>query len=225
MTDPPRLRKTCASMCFMKTATPPLLPLLRSRVQGEVLAWVLLHPGDWFSLSEIAQAVGTSLATVVREVDRIADAGLIVERKRGPARLVTADTGNLMFKPLSEVLSLSFGPVAVLRQALADIEGIETAEIYGSWAARYAGEPGRVPADIDLLILGQLNRRELREALYDAEQRLGREINTHIAARAEWDADTSSFKTTVLSRPRVPIIDNGAGNTERTAQPAESVRA
>jgi hypothetical protein len=36
----------------MKQAPPVLLPILRSGFQGEVLAWLFLHPERGFSLSE-----------------------------------------------------------------------------------------------------------------------------------------------------------------------------
>ena len=43
-------------VCFMKDGSPALLPLLRSRAQGEILAWIVLHPVQEFSLVEIARS-------------------------------------------------------------------------------------------------------------------------------------------------------------------------
>jgi predicted nucleotidyltransferase len=37
---------------------------------------------------------------------------------------------------------------------LATIDGVAEAYIYGSWAARYHGEPGSIPADVDVLVVG-----------------------------------------------------------------------
>ncbi|GAB96783.1 hypothetical protein KILIM_048_00210, partial [Kineosphaera limosa NBRC 100340] len=71
----------------MKDGAPALLPLLRSRAQGDIIAWIMLHPEDESSLTEIARATNTSGATVMREVDRLADAGLIRESRRGNQRL------------------------------------------------------------------------------------------------------------------------------------------
>jgi hypothetical protein len=52
----------------MKSGAPPLLPLLRSRLQAELLTLVLLSPGREWSLTELAQRVGASVATAQREV-------------------------------------------------------------------------------------------------------------------------------------------------------------
>jgi hypothetical protein len=38
-------------------------------------------------------------------------------------------------------------------EELEGVEGIEKAYLFGSWAARYAGEAGRAPADLDVLVI------------------------------------------------------------------------
>lgn len=190
----------------MKSATPPLLPLLRSRAQGDILAWVLLHPEVAHSLKEIAEATGTSAPTVMREVDRLVAAGLVRSTRRGNLRQVQALTQSRLYRPLAEVLALTFGPVGVLREALADVGGIEQAWIYGSWADRYAGNPGAVPGDLDVLVVGAVDRVLLDEVIRDAERVLRREINVRPVSAEVWAADEGSFKTTMLSRPRVFLV-------------------
>ncbi|CCI54079.1 hypothetical protein BN13_590005 [Nostocoides jenkinsii Ben 74] len=64
-----------------------LLPLLRSRAQGEVLAWIVRHPEAEFSLAEIARAVEVSQPTVMREVDRLVEAGLARQARRSRPRV------------------------------------------------------------------------------------------------------------------------------------------
>lgn len=115
----------------MNEGSPLLLPLLRSRAQGEIVAWLVLHPEQEFSLVEIARSVGVSAPTVMREVDRLADAGLIRQSRRGNQRLVQAETKNAVFAPLAQLMAVTFGPVPVLRELLAPIAGIREAHIYG----------------------------------------------------------------------------------------------
>ncbi len=198
----------------MKTASPLLLPLLRSRIQGEVLAWVLLQPDEEFTLTEIAEAVDTSAATVTREINRLVDAGLAIDKRRGNTRLVRAAVDNPVFRPMAELLAVTFGPIAILRDALSGVEGIETAFIYGSWAARYAEQPGNVPNDIDLLVIGDVDRHLLDDRLHEAEKTLRREVNARRVSRQAWDADTGSFKQTVLERPRITVIGNNEEATD-----------
>ena len=194
----------------MKDGAPLLLPLLRSRAQGEVLAWIMLHPHQEFSLVEIAKAVGVSSPTVMREVDRLADAGLVREVRRGNQRLVSAETGSVVFPPLAALMTVTFGPVPVLRDLLIDVVGVREAYIYGSWAARHAQEPGPVPKDIDVLVIGTADLDELDEVAAVASARLGREVSIRRVRPTAWDRDTEDpFKATVTSRPMVTLIACG----------------
>lgn len=190
----------------MKVASPTLLPLLRSRSQGDILAAIILEPDRERSMSEIANETGTSLPTVQREVARLEDAGLVTTTRRGNTRLVRPLTESVVYRPLAELLAVTFGPVAVLRTALADVAGIDRAFIYGSWAARYAQHSGPVPNDIDLLVIGDTDRHILAEVMGEAEQVLRRDVNLRRDTREAWDHDTGSFKQTVLSRPLVDLI-------------------
>ncbi len=190
----------------MKRASPTLLPLLRSRSQGDILATIMLDPENERSLSEIAEETGVSAATVLREVARLEEGGLVTTKRRGNIRLVSAVTDSVVYRPLADLLAVTFGPVVVLRQVLAGIPGIERALIYGSWAARYAQRSGPVPNDIDLLVIGNADRHSLADALAEAEVVLRREVNVRRVTADAWAKDDGSFKKTVLTRPLVDVI-------------------
>jgi len=195
----------------MKTASPTLLPLLRSRSQGDILAVIMLDPQRERSLSEIATEAGTSVSTVQREVARLEEGGLVTTTRRGSTRLVRVVTDSVVYKPLADLLAVTFGPAAVLRTALAQVDGVERAFIYGSWAARYAQRAGPVPGDIDLLVIGDVDRHVLADAVAEAEAVLRREVNFRRVTATAWADDNSSFKQTVLSRPVVDVIGKHGG--------------
>jgi DNA-binding transcriptional ArsR family regulator len=103
-----------------------LLPILRSSFQGELLAWLILHPEQEFSLTELSGRLGASRSTVSREADQFVAAGLVTDQRRGNLRLLRANTDNLIAAPLSELLALTYGPVAVLgemRRSAPDKQG------------------------------------------------------------------------------------------------------
>lgn len=191
----------------MKTASPSLLPLLRSRAQGDILATIMLNPEQVRSLSEIAAEVGVSLATVQREVVRLEEAGLVTTQRRGNTRLVHPVTDSVVYKPLVDLLAVTFGPLGILRDALTAVPGIDRAFIYGSWAARYAQRSGPVPHDIDLLVIGDVDRALLDDAIAHAEKVLRREVNVRRVTPAAWAKNDGSFKKTVLARPHVDVIE------------------
>jgi len=124
----------------MQAPAPPLLPLLRSRLQAELLTVVLLTPGREWSLTELADRAGSSLSSAQREMARAEQAGVVSSRRLGSTRLVTAADSPLT-GPLTELLLRSFGPRQVVAEELSRVAGIESAFLFGSWAARRAPRP------------------------------------------------------------------------------------
>jgi DNA-binding transcriptional ArsR family regulator len=187
-------------------ASSQLLPLLRSPFQGELLAWLFLHPDEEYSATDMAVRFGVSQPTASREADRLAQAGFIQERRRGNLRLLRAKTDTLVARPLTELLAVTYGPLAIIGELLSDVDGIDEAYIYGSWAARYRGEAGPVPRDVDVLVVGDADEDDLHDVARAAERRLGREVNISRVSSAAWRRqDGDPFLDSVRSRPIVPL--------------------
>lgn len=196
----------------MKVSAPTLLPILRSDTVGDLLAHLFLTPDERVTLSDLATAAGTSLPTVAREVDRMVTAGLLAEEKVGRARRVWPNQQSPLYQPLAELVALTYGPKPVLERALTDVAGVERVFIYGSWAARYRGEPGDAPKDVDVLIVGKPDPDELFSVAEVARQSLRREVNIRSVRPAAWNAPASkdAFLTHVRSRPLVELAVEGA---------------
>lgn len=190
---------------MQRAAPPPLLPLLRSRLQAEVLTLAMLNPGREWSLTELASRVGASVSSVQREITRAEEAGVVSSRRLGNVRLVKAADSPLT-PSLTELLLRSFGPRQVMAEELQGVEGIDRAFLFGSWAARYEGETGRPPADLDVLVIGAPDRDELDDAAQRAESRLAREVNVTIRSPAWWREGSDGFHADVTRRPLVPVL-------------------
>jgi hypothetical protein len=194
----------CITQDVQRSAPPPLLPLLRSRLQAEVLTLVLLNPDKEWTLTELASRVGSAVS-VQREIVRAERAGVMASRRVGRTRLVRAAPSPLT-EPLTELLLRSFGPRQVLADELVGVPWIENAYLFGSWAARYAGQEGRPPADLDVLVIGTPDRDALDDAAQRAGARLAREVNVTIRSANWWHSGDDGFHTEVTRRPLVPIL-------------------
>ena len=187
-------------------AHPPLLPLLRSQFQGELLAWLHLGPERESSTIELARRFGVSQATASREADRLVDAGLINERRVGNVRLLRANLDTALARPLADLLAVAYGPTAILGPLLAVVPGVDSAYVYGSWAARYHGERGDVPRDIDVLVVGEADEDDLADVARLTQGRLGREVKFRRVPATAWENPRADpFLTAVASRPLVPL--------------------
>jgi DNA-binding transcriptional ArsR family regulator len=189
-----------------KQPAPPLLPILRSQQQGEILALLLGDPDLELSLTEIASRVGAPHPSVYREVQRAEQTGLVTTRKVGNTRLVRANTASPYYNGLAEVLTRAFGVPAVLADVLRGVDGIAEVYIYSSWAARHEGLTGQRPVgDIDVLVLGEPDRDQLYAALSLAEERLGRPVQAAIRDSSWLETGSGAFHDTVTTRPMLRL--------------------
>lgn len=157
-------------------------------------------------LSELAGEVGVSVSTVTREIQRAEEAGVVVVREVGRAKLVRADTDSVLGEPLTRLLLLSFGPVVVVGDELAGIDDVEAAYIFGSWAARYVGQAGPSPQDLDVLIIGTPDRDVVYAAADRIERRIGRPVQVTFRSPARWsEPGEDPFLREVRKRPLVPV--------------------
>jgi predicted nucleotidyltransferase len=190
-------------------------------MQGDLLALLFLHPEDEYNLSKIAAVIGTSVKTVQQEVVRLVDAGILAERRSGNQRMVRAATDTILSRPLTDLLSVTFGPLPILVDLLGPIADVDEAYIYGSWAARYQGGAGPIPADVDVLVIGSPTLDDLDEVAEEAQRRLRRPVNIRRIRPDAWhDPDPADpFLASVRSHPLVNLkvgrqFVNDDGNTE-----------
>jgi DNA-binding transcriptional ArsR family regulator len=178
------------------------MPILRSQPQAEILTLLLLHPETEYSITELSVKLGAPLTTVQREVNRLSQAGLINERRVGRTRVVSANPASRYTRPLTELLTVAFGPHVVIREEFADIAAVGIA-IYGSWAARYLGVVGPPPADVDVLVVGEPPRAEIYDAAEQAEQRIGFPVNVTLSSPARWAGASDALIQQIRSSPVV----------------------
>lgn len=180
----------------MRNPGPALLPIFRSAHQASLLTWLYLRPGEEFTLSELARRLEISAGSLHAEVQRLVTAGLINDRRVGRNRLLQANTSTRTARALTELLAVTYGPQVVLAEEFAELPGLELVVIYGSWARRFRGEVGREPADVDVMVIGAVDRDAVYEVAERAERRLGMPVNTTVRSAAAWREETDALVLT-----------------------------
>ena len=100
-------------------------------------------------------------------------AGILQDRTLGRARLLRANLSNRAAVPLTQLLQVIFGPETVIGEEF-DLANAEQVLIYGSWTDRYHGTSGPPPNDVDVLVVGGLDRADVYDTADRAQTRLGR---------------------------------------------------
>jgi len=190
----------------MRTKPPPQLPLFRSNLQARVLAAIVLGNGDtMLGTRDLAARTGAAPTSLQRELQRLEDAGIIRSETIGRAKRYGAARDSPLHRPLRELLRRTVGVEAELKRRLSELPGVRAAAIFGSWAHGKVGPA----SDIDLLVVGDLEREELVDVLRDVERLAGREISVSAYRFEEFERrlrDGSGFLTTVLSRPVIELV-------------------
>ena len=108
-------------------------------------------------------------------------------------------------RPLREILLVTTGPVALLAEEFASLDGVEAAFLYGSFAARVRGVEGPAPQDIDVMVVGTPDPSAVYDACERVERMVGRPVNPTIVTREELGQETG-FLENVRANPIVPIL-------------------
>ena len=96
--------------------------------------------------------------------------------------------------------------IEAIRSAVNQIDGVDEAHIFGSWAARYSGVDGPPPSDIDVLLIGTVERRAASAVSAELTRRLGQDVNAYRVSTQMWESDTpDAFIADVKSHPLIEL--------------------
>ena len=177
-----------SNVSVMRSEAPSLMPIFRSRHQAVMLAHLFLHPDRDFTATQLARCAGVPLSTAHRELSRLVDSGILLARPVGRARLLRANLDHRGSPALADLLRASFGPTVVVAEEFSTLRGVDAVVVFGSWAARFAGVDGPPPADVDVLVVGNVSRNEVYDAAERAEHRLEFPVNPVLRTEREWAA-------------------------------------
>jgi predicted nucleotidyltransferase len=162
-----------------------LAALLFGSYRRDVLALFLLHPETSLHVREIARATGKSPGTLLRELNQLADAGVLLRKPVGNQVHFQANPACPIYEELRAILKKTSGLADVLRGALEPLAGrVKAAFVYGSVAR---GDE-RAGSDVDLMVVGEAKLADVVHALAPAHEALRREINPNVYRASEFAA-------------------------------------
>jgi predicted nucleotidyltransferase len=188
----------------MRTKPPRLLPLFRSEMQLRLLGLLLLQPERTWTLQELTRTLDAPQSSVHRELNRAEEAGIVSRDASARPHRFRATADEPLNGPLAELLRRSIGVEGDLRAAL-EGANVDAAAIYGSWA----GEAKRPDSDIDVLVIGDADLRDLRRRVRPVGETAGRAVDVTLLGRDEFQrvvVERSSFARRVLEGPLIPLI-------------------
>jgi predicted nucleotidyltransferase len=135
--------------------------LLASPAFARLLLHFALHGDQAAHVRALQRRTGLSMSSLTRELRRLETRGLVVRVEEGSRVLYRAVAENPGWKALRQLIRDFADPAEVVEEAIAGVEGVEAAFVYGSFARGDA----RDDSDVDVLVVGD----------HVAEASLGRE--------------------------------------------------
>lgn len=176
-----------------------------SALRREILAWFFARPEVVVHPRELARRLGRAPQVVGRELARLETAGILASETVGRARRYRVDPTSPIVPDVRSLVAKTIGVEARLRVAVEGVTGVDDAFIYGS----YARGDDRPTSDIDVMVVGTVDREELSRRLVDLEQEIARDVHVTAYTRAELDALLAAgdpFLRDVFDSPRIQLL-------------------
>jgi len=181
----------------------------KSAVRREILRTFFARPGIVRHVRELARELGWSATIVGQELDRLERTGILTSERVGRARRYRVDDQSPIASEIRSLVQKTIGVEARIRDAIADLPGIEEAFLYGS----YARGDDRATSDLDLFVIGPVDQERLTERLADVERELGRDVNVTSFERGELERlrkEGDLFIERVFEGARVALVGGEA---------------
>lgn len=139
-----------------------------------------------------------------KELMRLSEEGIFISEKKGNLLYYQLNKNYPLFEELKNIVRKTIGIEGLLKDAICDIMGIESAFIYGSFAR---GKEKAV-SDIDLCIIGRIDEDQLIAKINAIEESIKREINYTLYTPEEFNMkkkDKDAFISDLIDNKKIML--------------------
>lgn len=177
---------------------------LFSGTRQRVLGLLFSKPDKRFYTNEILRWAGMGRGTVMRELERLTQAGILQMSREGNLCYYQANQASPVFPELLGLVRKTFGIADVIRAALMPVEDdVRFAFVYGSLAK----SSDTASSDIDLMLVSDsLAYADVMDVLHPVEKTLTRPVHPTLYSTNEFRnklSSGSSFVQRVLEQPKL----------------------
>ena len=182
------------------------IELMFGAYRRQLLATLLLRPGEQFHVRELARMTGISPGSIHRELKAMAESGLLIREQVGNQVFYQANQNCPIYKELAAIFRKTIGLKMIFQDALSGLTSkIDIALVFGSMASGNQSPS----SDVDVLVLGDLPLLDVVKALSPVQAELGREINPVVMPVDRFAAQLHKqdrFAKRVLEEPKLFFI-------------------
>ena len=158
--------------------------LITSKTRVRLLVKFFLNPTLKAYLRQLADEFGESTNSVRLELNRLKKAGLLESNHEGNTVVYQAKQNHPLFPEIRKIVTKVTGIDSVVESLIERIGNMEQAYLVGDYAK------GMDTGLIDVVLIGELDKTILQEAIDTAEKLIDRKIRTLVLTKDEFEANT-----------------------------------
>ena len=169
--------------------------LITSKTRVRLLLKFFMNPETRSYLRSLAEEFGESTNAVRVELNRLEKAGILESSPDGRTKLYGANRRHPLFPDITSLVSKFTGIDQLIDMVLSKLGNVELAFVTGDYAR------GVDSGIIDLVIVGDVDRRYLDHLVGMAEDMIHRKIRSLVLSREEY----GRLETTLKKNETVPV--------------------
>lgn len=186
--EPTRALESVKSKIFQKTQEKPkikkrglLETLFRTKTLVNILNILFLNQTREYYLNELAREAKVSAPTALKELEKIQPLNIIIKTKKKNGTFYRINIDSIIYKELKQIF-LKFELTDEIISKGLEKFNIKYALIFGSFAKNTETDE----SDIDVLIIGNIDKNEIFRSVSKLETKIGREINVIVWSEDEF---------------------------------------
>lgn len=177
---------------------------LKAKETKAVLGYLFLHENAELYVNEMARKFSLDDGNLSRKLKQLAREGILKCRDSANSCFYSLNREYPLLKEYKGIVLKTIGVEQKLRDVLSDVQGIEQAFIFGS----YAKGSMDAASDIDLLVVGKHDTLVLQKAVVVIQKEMDREINVISMGSKEYQEKLKKdpFIKSLAKKKKVRIV-------------------
>jgi DNA-binding transcriptional ArsR family regulator len=155
--------------------------LITSKMRVRILMRLFLNPNQQSYIRELADEMGVSPSQVSEELKNLNATGLLHTEKKGRQINYSANQEHPLYPELQSMVKKSLGMDKILESIIERLGNLKMAYLIDDYAQ------GKDVGLIDLILVGDIDRKNLEDLVNKTEKYIGRKIRTLILNSNETD--------------------------------------
>lgn len=180
--------------------------LFGSKTRVKLLALLLTSPGRSYYVREITRTIDEQINSVRRELLNLKSLGIVKSHEKRGKIYYEANQRFEVYPELKKIFEKAekgLGPDDKLASALRRAGDVQYVALMGGFV-------GDITSQVDIFIIGEIDKRKLRPAISELEKEIGREANYCIMSETEFEDRSmlfDRFLTDIMSKQKKVILD------------------